>query len=98
MKNLNYKPEIFEMIATDPMLQAKIANRADVTELEYIKDLAEENDPILTIGRFPVIIINHYNQSMPENMKQQIEYLYDGLQPVYTANFQKEILELSINQ
>lgn len=96
MKNLNYKPEIFEMIATDPMLQAKIANRVDVTEIEYIKDLAEENEPILTIGQIPTIVINHFNKSMPENRKEKVEYLFDGLQPIYTAKFQKEILELTI--
>ncbi len=61
MEDLNLKPHFFEMIAEEPVLQIKIANKFG-SKPDMIKELGEEENIFLTLPSILQLIKDYYNQ------------------------------------
>lgn len=86
------KPEYFEMIVEEPVLQLKIANLVG-DEPSNIAELAKDKDDILSIGRIPSVIVGHFNKSTPAKAHIKQSDLFQTVN-CCIAGFRKSFVEL----
>jgi len=89
---MKMKAYFFEMVATDPLLQARIASKVNV-DIELIELLAEEKNSLISSPPVTDLILENYNSSMPAGKKITKDDLFE-LDPVWDACFTNDFVEL----
>lgn len=84
--SVKLQDHFYEMIKEDPFLQGKLLKVLPTQNIDSLISLAHTKHNVFSVSPQVNIILDHYNQPLPEDEKILITDMIQSCAPVYTLN------------